>query len=308
MELRHLRYFCAVAERLSFTHAARFLHVSQSGVSGQIKSLEREIGAVLLQRTQREVVLTAAGERFYQEAQEILAHAEKAVATAQGPMGGQTGSLTVGLCGPATAPFLPALIREFRKQHPAVRLELKDFAPAEQPAALAQRLIDIGFTRTIPPELKTTLRSTLFFREPLLAALPRDHPLSAAAGLRLSQLALDRLVLYARDASPDLFDALVSFCRRAGFSPRVVASPRVWQTVLTLVEAGEGIALIPASVKYLRSKDILFRRILDRGCSFDVIVAWRRDDVNDVRKNFSELLSKRRPSIEEKMQAAGQSE
>src|SRR5271165_346221 len=126
MELRHLRYFCAVAEHQSFTLAARRLHVSQSGVSGQVRDLEKEIGIALLQRNSRQVSLTPEGAIFLREAREILQHSERAVDLAVRASRGQFGKLTIGLCGPATAPFLPRLIRGFRKRQPGVNLSLKD--------------------------------------------------------------------------------------------------------------------------------------------------------------------------------------
>ena len=301
VELRHLRYFCAVAENQSFTLAARQLHVSQSGVSGQVRDLEREIGVRLLQRNQRDVSLTAEGKIFFKESKEILVRSEQAVSLVSRASAGQHGSLSIGLCGPATSPFLPRLIREFRGRHAGVNLELKDFEPARQPLAIVEGLIDVGFTRSVGPELRKLLHSEVFFREPLLAVLPKEHALTSQPQLRLAQLATDRLVVSSREAGPDLFDAIVYFCKRAGFSPRIVSSPSAWQSVLTLVEAGEGVALVPACVQYLRSKDVVFRPILDRGCVFDVIVAWRRNDPGEVRESFLTLLLKRLPDIKQIM-------
>ena len=174
MELRHLRYFCAVAEQRSFTLAARRLHVSQSGVSGQIRALESEIGVTLLRRNQRGVALTAGGAAFLGEAREILARAERAVQLAASAAQGGQGQLTVGLCGPATAPVLPALIREFRKRQPGVTLTLKDLEPTRQPSALAESVIDVGFTRSIPPEFKKCSAAKCIFGNQWSPLCPRD--------------------------------------------------------------------------------------------------------------------------------------
>ena len=130
MELRHLRYFCAVAKEKSFTFAARRLHVSQSGVSGQVRDLEEELGAALFRRNQRNVSLTTEGSTFLREAQNILDRADRAVAMLKQTANGRYGRLNIGLCGPATAPFLPKLIREFRKRQPGISLSLKDLDPA----------------------------------------------------------------------------------------------------------------------------------------------------------------------------------
>ncbi len=303
MELRHLRYFCAVAEEQSFTAASRRLHVSQSGVSGQVRDLERELGAKLLRRNQREVSLTPEGAIFLREAREILAHAEHAVEMVTHASQGRYGRICIGLCGPATAPFLPRLIREFRKRQPGVTLSLKDIEPALQPSALASGEIDIGFTRSVPPEFRKTLSSEVFFREPIVAVLPRGYALEKEETIQLAQLAGEAFILCAREGAPELFDAIVSLCRRAKFSPRIVDSPRQWQSVLTMVEAGEGVALVPASVQHLRANAMSFKSLRDRNAQVDVVLAWRRDDPDASRDRFLSLLRKNRPEIERVMQS-----
>ncbi|HEY1950661.1 MAG TPA: LysR substrate-binding domain-containing protein [Bryobacteraceae bacterium] len=302
MELRHLRYFCAVAERQSFTQAARHLHVSQSGLSGQVRDLEKEIGVTLLQRNQRQVSLTPEGAVFLREAREILAHSERAVEMAVRASQGQYGKLSVGLCGPATSPFLPGLIRGFRKLQPGVTVALKDMDPARQPAALAEGIIDVGFTRSVPAEFRKILSSEIFFREPLIAALPKGHPLANEPAIRLAQLATEPFVLNAREGAPELFDAIIGFCKKAKFSPRVVDSPSLWQTVLTLVEAGEGVSLIPACVKQLRSNGVVFQMFSDRCRLLDVVLAWRQEEPSAIRDGFLRLLRKNLPEIERRMQ------
>ncbi len=304
MELRHLRYFCAVAERQSFTLAAQHLHVSQSGVSGQVRALEKELGVKLLHRNQRDVSLTAEGAVFLPEAREILAHSDRAIAMAMRASQGQYGNLGVGLCGPATAPFLPGLIREFREQQPGVTLALKDISPVRQPEALANGAIDVGFTRSVPPEFLKVLKSEVFLREPLVVALPTGHALTKEPSISLKQLAADPFVLHSREGSPDLFDMILGFCKRAKFSPRIADTPDLWQSVLTLVEAGVGIAVVPACVQHLRSNGLTFRVVRDRGCTVDVILAWRRGQPSAIRDGFLALLRERRPQIERLMSDA----
>jgi DNA-binding transcriptional LysR family regulator len=298
MELRHLRYFCAVAEEQSFTSAARRLHVSQSGVSGQIRDLERELGVTLLRRNQREVMLTPEGAVFLREAQDILAHAQRAVETVTRASQGQYGNLTIGLCGPATSPFLPRLIREFRKQQPGVVLSLKDIEPARQPSALANREIDIGFTRSVPTEFRKTLRSEVYFSEPIVAVLPSGHALEGTEAIQIAQLSAERFILCAREGAPELFDAIIAMCKRAKFSPNIVDTPRLWQTILTMVEADEVIALVPACVQHLRSNGVSFRALRDKKCQVDVVLAWRQSDPDAIRDSFVNLLRKSRPDIE----------
>lgn len=304
MELRHLRYFCAVAKDRSFTLAARQLNVSQSGVSGQIRDLEAEVGVKLLRRNRREVSLTREGAVFLLEAQKILSRSELAVEMAVRASRGELGKLTIGLCGPATAPFLPRFIRSYRQRRPGVALALRDLDPAHQPEALASGEIDIGFTRSVPTEFREMLASEVLFREPILAALPQGHPLSDQNEIRLVQLASDRFVLYQRDCAPALFDAILALCKRAKFSPRLAGSPTQWQSLLTLVEAGEGVSLVPACVHQLKSNGVLFRKLLDRGCESDVVVAWRHDESDAIRDGFLDLLRKNRPEIGRLMQSA----
>jgi DNA-binding transcriptional LysR family regulator len=298
MELRHLRYFCAVAKEQSFTLAARRLHVSQSGVSGQVRDLEKELAVSLFRRNQRNVALTPEGAIFLREARDILDRADRAMQAVVRASQGTYGKLSIGLCGPATAPFLPRLIRAFRKQQPGVTLSLKDLDPARQPEALVNREIDIGFTRGLPAAFRGALRSEVLFHERLVAAVPRGHTLENAESISLMELAKDPFVLYAREHAPELFDAIISLCKRARFSPRIVNSPGVWQSVLTMVEAGEGISVLPACVQHLRSRDVVFRPLNNRGCEVEVVLAWRTDDPDAIREGFVDLLRENRSEIE----------
>ena len=293
MELRHLRYFCAVAEHRSFTYAARQLNVSQSGVSGQVRDLEAEIGVSLLRRNRREVALTPEGVVFFEEAREILQRAQRAVELTLRASRGQTGRLTVGLCGPVTAPILPRIIRRFRKRFPGVVVAIREYTPAEQMDALLRGKIDIGFTRTIPAEARPLIHHEILFRETVVAALPKGHPLAADSTVPLAALAEERIVLYCRDGAPAVFDSIIAMCRKAKFSPRIADTPSSWQAVLTVVEAGEGIALVPECVQHLRAPDVVFRPLLPRGCRMDAIVAWRRADSNAMLEGFLMLLRNR---------------
>jgi DNA-binding transcriptional LysR family regulator len=290
MELRHLRYFCAVAEELSFTLAARRLHVSQSGVSGQVRNLEQELGVALFYRNQRNVSLTPEGSAFLGEVRDILERTDRAAEMVAQTAKGHRGKLKIGLCGPATAPFLPRLIREFRKRHAGISLSLKDLDPAHQPEALVNGQIDVGFTRGIPASLRGTLASEVFVRESLIVALPHGHKLENTEVISLKDLAGDRFVLYARENAPELFDSVLSLCRRSRFSPNIVDTPSLWQSVLTMIEAGEGVSIVPESVKHLRSRDVTFRPLQDRGCTIDVVLAWRANAPDAVLESFLALL------------------
>ncbi len=290
MELRHLRYFCAVAQHHSFTVAAQQLHVSQSGVSGQVRALEKELGVALFRRSQREVTLTPEGILFFDEAREILLRTERAVELAVRASQGQTGKITLGLCGPVTAPILPGLIRKFRQQFPGAVVAIKEREPAEQVDALVSGQIDIGFTRSIPGELKHLVSHELLFQEEVVAVLPKGHRLAAQDSIPLEMLDGERIVLYCRDGAPAIFDSIVAMCSKAKISPTIGETPCSWQSVLTMVEAGEGVALVPECVQLLRANDIVFRPLRNGGRRLDVIVVWRRGESNIFLESFLSLL------------------
>jgi DNA-binding transcriptional LysR family regulator len=298
MELRHLKYFCAVAEQRSFSAASRQLNVSQSGVSGQILDLEHELGFALFRRNKREVALTAEGAAFYEEAREILDRTSRAVEIASKVAQGVCGRVAVGLCGPVTAPFLPKLIRSFRKLHPGVTLSLRERHPVEQLDALLNQEIDIGFARSIRPDLKHLVQHELLFREPIIAAIPKAHALSSLDTVPIRQLAKERLVFYFREASPEIYDAITTLCQKARFSPRIVDTPRSWQSVLTMVEAEEGIALIPHCVQYLRSDDVVFRRLREQQCHVDALIAWRAHGLTRPQQALLELLRSKKADFQ----------
>ena len=180
-------------------------------------------------------------------------------------------------------------------------LSLKDLEPAHQPAALANREIDIGFTRSIPGEFRKALRSEIFLSEPIVVALPRGHALESADAIQLSQLSLERFILYAREGAPELFDAIVAMCRKAKFSPKIIDTPHFWQSVLTMIEAGEGVSLVPASVHHLRSNGVSFRALRETKFRIDVMLAWRQNDPDAIRDSFLSLLRKNQPEIERAM-------
>lgn len=294
MELRHLRYFCAVAEHGSFTLAARQLNVSQSGVSGQVRDLEREIGVALLRRDQRDVTLTPEGTIFFDEAREILIRADRAVELAVRSSRGQSGTLTVGLCGPVTAALLPKLIRRFRKQFPGVSLALRERSPFEQVDALLSGHIDIAFTRGIPRDAKHLVYYERLFQEHVIVALPKGHPLATDQTVAVGRLATERIILYYREGAPEVFDTIVAMCKQAKFSPRITDTPRSWQSVLTMVEAGEGVALIPSCVQHLRANNVVFRPLGDKRCKVEAIFAWRRNETSVVLDSFLALLRAKR--------------
>ena len=252
MELRHLRYFCAVADHGTFREASRHLHISQSAISEQIADLEDEVGGPLLDRAQRTARLTAQGRIFLEEARKTLRCADRAVDVTRRSLLGQEGELSIGFFSWGAGGFVPRLIREYRRLHPTIKLSLFEMHTSVQMDAFESGRIDVGFTRPLEPPYSQALRDELLYNDPVVAVLPSDHPLAAAAagssgtGIDVKALSGERLVMVERAVSPALFDNIVSLCASAGFFPNIVNSSATWSGVLTLVEAGEGIALVPS--------------------------------------------------------------
>jgi DNA-binding transcriptional LysR family regulator len=219
MELRYLKYFVTVAERLSFTRAAEELHVAQSAISQQIKSLEEELGVSLLHRTKRSVKPTAAGNAFLSEAKEILARAELSKQIARRASRGETGSLVIGCVGAAASAFLPELIQLYRKRFPAVRMHLFEMTPEQQLQAFAHEKIDVGFMRSLSASDENNLTQERIYRDRLMLAVPENHALAKGGQVRLEKLAGEDFVMFKRNEAPKLFDAMTQLCAKAGFIP-----------------------------------------------------------------------------------------
>jgi DNA-binding transcriptional LysR family regulator len=188
MELRHLRYFSAVAEYLNYSEASRRLHVAQAAISQTIVDLEEELEARLLSRTKRKVQLTAAGAIFLKEAEEILRRADQAKRLVRRGACGEVGTLSIGFLGPATSQFLPALIQEYRSKYPDVELRLQHLNPDQQLAAFDEGSIDVGLSRSLPPERRTSFNETTIYTDYLMVALPGAHPLAKERAIKLKKL------------------------------------------------------------------------------------------------------------------------
>jgi DNA-binding transcriptional LysR family regulator len=296
MELRHLRYFCAVAEHGTFSAASRHLRVSQSAISEQIQDLEDEIGTPLLKRGQRSTQLTEEGIVFLEEAHKTLAAAQRAIDTTRLTMQGQAGSLTIGFFLWGAGGFFSRLIREYRKLHPNIRLTLVEMLASPQMAALTEGRIDIGFTRALEPPFDRTLKAELLFEDPIVAVMPLDHPL-ARHQIQMKDLADQRFVLMQRAAAPVLHDGILGLCSRAGFFPNIVNSSASWPGILTLVESGEGIGLVPSGVRHLRAAGLSFSNLLPEPSHVGLFVAWNPERESHAQRDFLALVRKNKDRI-----------
>jgi DNA-binding transcriptional LysR family regulator len=257
MELRHLRYFLAVAEELHFGRAAARLHVSQPPLSQQVRNLESELGVELFARTRRRVRLTEAGRAFADEARVLLGRLGQAVETARRVAHGETGALAVGFIASATFGVLPEIYRRFRARHPEVELVLSELSTSEQVEALRAGTIQVGMAR--PPLPGDGLATESLGDEPLVCALPAGHRLAARGALPLRTLGAEPFVLFPRQPRPGWIDVVLEACRRAGFRPAVVQEVLELSTAVALVGAGVGVALVPAAAQALRLHGVVYR-------------------------------------------------
>ncbi|HLJ49907.1 MAG TPA: LysR substrate-binding domain-containing protein [Bryobacteraceae bacterium] len=289
MDLRHLRYFCAVAEYQGFSRSARALHVSQSAISEQISDLERELGVALLVRGRQKTQLTLQGEVFVQEAKKLLAAADHAVETVRRSARGEIGTLNIGFFNGGTGPDVPSIIKDFRRLHPGVRVGVVDILPGLQSNALTDGTLDVGFTRPLETPFDQLLRSELLYLDPLVAVFPKDHP-CAPGPVNLKTLSRERFVLVARESSPSLFGRILALCSEAGFSPHIVSTGAAWASVALLVEAGEGIAILPSNLQHGASRNLAFCRLTNPRATIGLVMAWSRQREGPVLHSFLSLV------------------
>ena len=294
MELRHLRYFTAVAEHGGFGRTARLLHVSQSALSEQIRDLEAELGVALFDRGRRSIRLTYYGELFLKDAKNVLAAAETAVANIKRSLRGEVGTLTIGFFVGGTGTHFPAIIREFRRTFPDVQLSLVEMAPAMQQSALLTGVIDIGFTRPVQSADTRSLRFEHYQTEQFFAVLHRSHPLAERAGLSIRDLASEPFVLNDRNYSSAVFDKIITLCANSGFSPRISAVATVSPGVIALVEAGAGVAVLPQGSKVLSGEEVVFVPIVDQDATIDRVIAWVPEHESPVLLSFLDLARRKR--------------
>ena len=292
MELRHLRYFIAVAEERHVTRAARRLGMQQPPLSQQIHALEREVGAQLLRRLPRGVELTEAGRALLADARAILAHVEHALATTRRTARGEQGRISIGFTSSAPFhPLVPRVVRAFREAHPRVSLSMEEGGSPELIDGLRSERLDAVFIRTDVANPAGLAVDTLL-REAMLVALPRGHGLARGAGgaLPLKALAEQTFIVYRRGSGPGLYDAIIAACQAAGFSPRIgQEAPRVVST-LNFVAAGLGVSIVPASLARMRMDGVIYRRIRAGAKPWAALnLASRQGDASAALLRFLEL-------------------
>ncbi len=289
IELRHLRYFVAVADELHFGRAARRLHIAQPPLSQQIRRLEDLLGHQLLVRTSRAVKLTSSGEALLERARRTLDRMQEDLEHVRRVGRGETGYLRVGFIGSGMLTCLPALLREYRKKYPKVELRLQEFYTSNLIKAIADGLVDVGFLRDGGPSPDLQVEPLL--HEKFVAVLPNRHPLARRGKIKIIDLRNEPFVFFPRSAGETAWERTVKLCEREGFRPQIVQEAPHWVTILSLVGAGIGVTVAPECMRTIAPSTVCCRPISGDGASF-IELAYRRDENNPVATEFCRLARK----------------
>jgi DNA-binding transcriptional LysR family regulator len=276
MELRHLRYFKAVADELNFTRAASRLRVAQSAVSSQIQDLENELGVVLLERSRRRVTLTAAGEAFVQASERILRSVEEASRQARRIGHGEYGTLAIGFIGSQSHEWMPRVLKRFRAKYPEVEVTLMEIHPSQQLEALLARTLDVGLVGPISGKPPPGLRLECFSEEWPFVGMPNDHRFARLPKVALAQLKDEPFIFTSEKNSPSYRSLISRMCERAGFVPRVVQEVDRARTGVQYVAAGFGISIFAEHISRLPAPGVRFVPLSGPVQKMRYGIAWRK--------------------------------
>jgi DNA-binding transcriptional LysR family regulator len=289
MELRHLRYFVAVAEDLSFTKAAARIHLAQPSLTRQIHNLEEEIGVRLLNRSKSQVALTEEGRSFLVDARRILALATESVLAVQRLSRGETGQLNIAYLSNSDFELLPETLGAFRQAFPHIALNLFDMAPAEQFRALETRKIDLGFVGLPPLATTGRLQWESIARHRTVVVLPVKHPLARKPQVNLRELKTMFFVGMSEKTHPGFRNWLSETCQQAGFTPRILQDAELEPALMTFVADGLGVSLAREHIKKLPHPGVAFRPLTPPTRS-DYCIAWNRDNDSHALRQYIEIV------------------
>lgn len=289
MELRHLRYFQAVAEELSYTRASERLRIAQPALSRAVKEIEEELGALVFDRTRSRVRLTAAGSVLLREAAVLLERWEEGMRRVRRTAAGEEGELRLGYIGPPTQPFLGRLLAEYRRRYPLVSIHLEERTPERVWEMVAKGRLSVGLTRPVPLSEDLGLHTILLREERLGIVVPPEHVLATEASVPWTRLEREGLVVLARREGVGLHDAVLAGCRQAGFAPRLVQTPSLIGTVLSYVEAGAGVGVVTESV--VPPEQPLRFVPLTPIATVPLVLVWQEDGDTPPLARFRELVS-----------------
>lgn len=290
IELRHLRYFIAVAEELHFGHAAARLNISQPPLSQQIQILEQQIGARLFARTNRSVSLTEAGRQFLADSRQILSQVDDAAARAARLHHGETGELRIGFT--SSAPFIKAVsdtLSTFRRRYPDVHIQTRETNTREQIVPLNEGALDLGLMRNT--QLPDTLAWERVLREPLLAMVPRDHPLASQPRVSLRELAREPFVFFDPHVGTGLYDDILGLMRRYDLTPAITQEVEEAMTIIGLVAAGLGVSILPASFRRVQLLEMCWLPIEEQDAVSEMWLVWsKHHEQGQAARRFRESL------------------
>ena len=292
LELRQLRYFVTVAEELHFGKAALRLHMTQPPLSQTIQALEQLLGAALFERSRRGVALTPAGLALLPEARRMLARAQELPQLVQRAAAGEVGRLTLAFVSSADYSVLPPFLRAYRAAYPQVQITLQEATSDLQLDDLLHNRIDAGLLiPPLPDKARAELDYLPVLREPLVLAVPAGLPaLNKRGKPALNALPALPLIIFPRAISPALYDAILSVFRDAGVTPEIGQQAIQMQTIVGLVSAGMGMAMVPQSVSNLMRPGVEYRALAHTTPLVETGLAWRRDNASPVLRGFLELL------------------
>jgi DNA-binding transcriptional LysR family regulator len=292
MELRHLRYFQAVASELSFSRAAQRLHMAQPPLSRQIRQLEEEVGATLIDRAARPLQLTPAGRFFFDQSVHVLERIEEVCEATRRIAAGKRAWFGIGFVPSMLYGLLPDLVHRFRATAQGVEVGLMELTTVQQAEALEAGRIDVGFGRIALEN--DAIACEAIVEEPLVAALPARHRLLSARRLDLRRLATEPLVLYPARTRPSFGDQVLQMFRARDLVPTVAMEVNEMQTAIGLVAAGVGVTLVPASVQRLHRDDVAYRPLADADAVSPVLMYFRTEDRSVHLAHFRALVTQAR--------------
>ncbi|MDF1814021.1 MAG: LysR family transcriptional regulator [Verrucomicrobiales bacterium] len=288
MDIRQITCFLAVAEELSFSRAAKRLHLAQSALSRTIQQLETEVGSPLFDRSRRAIRLTPCGVVLARDGEILLERIDDMMRRVRHAASGGLGELRLGYIGPPTRSFLGALLRRYREENPGVIVTLEERTPERVWEMVARGKLSVGLTRPVISHEALGLPSLNLLDEPLCAAVPSDHPAAAAGEMEWKDLSDKPLIVLARREGAGSHDTMLAACRSAGFSPRFAHTPSLIGTILRYVEFGEGIGIVPATVEP-ESPEVVLLPLKPR-CTIPLVMVWSRDERDSHVTAFCDIV------------------
>jgi LysR family transcriptional regulator, benzoate and cis,cis-muconate-responsive activator of ben and cat genes len=286
MELRHFRYFVAVAEEENVSRAALKLHVSQPGISRQIRDFEDEIGFQLFERSAKSLKLTDAGKKFLTEAKAVLLRADEAVKNARAVAGGTRGEIHVGYAPSLTVQILPPMLRAFQEQFPQVRVALHDLSTEEMLAQLGEKKLQVALTVRPPKKILRGLNFEELARYEMCVAVAPKHPLAKLKSISLEQISREPLIAYSRKDYPEYHEQLEKMFASVGRKPRIAGEHEGVNDLIAAIESGCGLALVPSSLTCMVGARLKLIPLKSAAPPIPVGAIWLKENTGELLKEF----------------------